>query len=256
MIIPNLHRQPVPLDSAQHRQTRVRLPVTDWSHVAGMNGLFLTAAECLHMAADYPIVFVKTGQDEKGQVDYAPIAVLGMTNNQNLYLNGGTWRATQLPAMMASYPFCVARAPGDRYAVCIDGAYSGLATAGEGDRLFTDDGQPAEFAKTVQAELERLESLINATRVISRRLSALGLLQEKRFDATLPNGEKLAVDGFYTIDEAAVKALPDATVLELHRDGLLSLINAHWVSLGQMRRLLQWHAESVAATATAAAAKG
>lgn len=256
MIIPTLHRQAVPLDSAQHRQTRVRLPVTDWSHLATLNGLFLTAAECLHMAAEYPIVFVRTGQDEQGQTDYAPIAVLGMTNDQNLFLDGGRWRATQLPAMLATYPFCVARAPGDRFAVCIDGAYNGLATEGDGQRLFTDTGEPAEFAKTVQGELERLESLINATRVISRRLASLGLLQEKRFDATLPNGDKLAVDGFFTIDEAAVKALPDATVLELHRDGLLSLINAHWVSLGQMRRLLQWHGDRVLAAAAASQAAG
>ena len=62
-------------------------------------------------------------------------------------------------------------------------------------------------------------------------------------NATLPDGQKLAVDGFYMIDEAKVKALPDATVLELHREGLYSFIQAHWVSLGHMRRLLGWRIE-------------
>ena len=243
MIIPTLHRQPVPLDAVQHRQTRVRLPVADWTHMAGLNGLFLTAAECLHAANDYPIVFVKTGADEQGESDFAPIAVLGMTNNENLFVEGTKWRATHLPSLLATYPFCVARAPGDRRAVCVDSAYAGLSTEGEGQRLFNDNGEPTEFARTVQTELERMEGLINGTRAIARRLATLGLLQEKRFDATMPGGAKLAVDGFFTVDEAAVKALPDATVLEMHRDGLLSFINAHWVSLGQMRKLLQWRGE-------------
>ena len=31
MINQNLHRQPVALDSAQHRNLKLRLPITDWA---------------------------------------------------------------------------------------------------------------------------------------------------------------------------------------------------------------------------------
>lgn len=240
MIVPQLHRQPVPVDTQTHGATRVRLPVTDWSHLAQTNALFLTAAECVHAACDYPIVFIKAGVDDKGETDYAPIAVLGMSAGENLYLEGGRWRALHLPALMGTYPFCVARAGQERYAVCLDAASSALANEGEGQRLFDDAGQPTEFSRTVQAELEKFESQINATRNIARKLAALGLFSERRFDATLPDGRRLAVDGFYTVEEEKLRQLPEATVLELHRDGLLTFIHAHWVSLGQMRRLLEW----------------
>ena len=52
----------------------------------------------------------------------------------------------------------------------------------------------------------------------------------------------------FDVEEEKLRQLPEATVLELHRDGLLTFIHAHWVSLGQMRRLLEWRVarESVA----------
>lgn len=248
MIVPKLHRQPVALDSNLHRRTAVRFPITDWSHLAGVNSLFLTAAECLNAAADYPIVFIPGGPDDKGGVDYAPIAVFGMGQGENLFLDGTRWRGSQIPALMATYPFCLAQVAADRLALCMDAASSAFATEGEGKRLFDDEGKVTPFTLQVQAELERLEGQIATTRQVMRRLAALDLFRARSFDATLPDGRKLGVDGFYTIDEERVRALPDATVLELHRDGVLVLIHAHWVSLAQMRRLLEWRVEREAAT--------
>jgi hypothetical protein len=250
MIIPQFHINAVPVDSQKHRQTRVRLPVGDWSHISGLNALFLTATECMNAATDYPIVFVQTGQDDKGEPDYAPIAVFGLRQGENLYVENNRWRVIQVPALMAVYPFCTARAQGsDQFAVCLDEGSAAVSTDGPGERLFTDAGEPTDFTKRLLAELERMESATNGTRQVARRLASLGLLEQKRFDATLPNGQKLAVDGFYMIDEERVKALPDATVLELHRGGLYSFIQAHWVSLGHMRRLLGWRIQRESAQA-------
>jgi hypothetical protein len=36
-------------------------------------------------------------------------------------------------------------------------------------------------------------------------------------------------------------------VAELHRTGVLGLMHLHWVSMGNMRRLVDWHAERRAA---------
>jgi hypothetical protein len=248
MITPLLHRQPVALDKSLHRQSTLRLPVADWSQLSGMNSIFLTAAECANAASDMPIVFIRAGADAQGVVDYAPIGVFGLTEGENLFLDAGQWRGTHLPALMAAYPFCVQRADGDRTLVCIDAACAGLAEGGDGLRLFDDAGEPSELTRNKQAELERLDAQIALTRQVGRRLADLKLFVQRRFDATLPDGRKLSLEGFYTIDEDRVKALPDATVLAMHRDGLLGFIHAHWVSMGQMRRLLQWRIEREAAT--------
>lgn len=243
MIIPNLHREARPVDSQVHRRTAVQLPVASWAHLAQTNALFVTAAECMQAACDYPVVFIKAGDDGQGGADFAPIAVFGLGPGENLYLEQGRWRGANLPALMSTYPFCIARSDAERFAVCLDVAYEGLSDGGAGERLFDDAGKPTEFASRVQAELERLEAQIQGTRQVSRRLADLGLLVEKRFDATLPDGRKLSVDGFFMVDEDKVKALPDATLLELQRSGLMNMIQAHWVSLNQMRRLLNWRIE-------------
>lgn len=248
MIIPALHRQIRPVDSQTDRHLAVRLPVPSWAHLASTNALFLSAAECLHAACDYPIVFVKAGEDGQGGSDYAPIAVLGLAAGENLYLEGGQWRVHQLPTLLASYPFAIARGQGengqgDQFAVCIDAAYEGLSQGGEGERLFDEAGQTTEFARRITSELERLEAQIQGTRAAVRRLADLKLLVARRFDGVLPDGSKISADGFFVVDEDKVKALPDATLLELQRSGLMHLVHAHWVSLHQMRRLLMWRGE-------------
>ena len=250
MIIPALHRQAVAVDNQVHRRTTVRLPVPSWAHLATTNALFLTGPECLGAASDFPIVFVKAGDDGQGGTDYAPIAVFGLTAGENLYVHEGRWRTPRLPLLMASYPFAIARGDQGQFAVCIDAAYEGLSEGpsegshgSEGERLFDDEGQPTAFARQVTADLEQLEAQIQSTRAIGRRLAELGLLVEKRFDGTLPNGQTVSVDGFLMVDEDKLKALPDATLLDLQRTGLMHLIHAHWVSLGHMRNLLMWRAE-------------
>jgi hypothetical protein len=253
LINQNLHRNAVPLDSIQHRQLRLRLPVTDWSPAARLNAIFVAAAEFADTCREFPIVFVRAGKDAGGKEQIAPIAVLGLVQEQNLYLSGERWRTTYMPAVLRSYPFCIGRVDAERFAVCLDMGWSGVGS-GEGMALFEGDGQPAPLLKEMQKHLETLEGEVQRTRVVCARLLELDLLRDMRFDATLPDGRKHSVDGFLTVDEAKMRELPDAVVVELHRNGILGLIQLHWVSLGNMRRLLDWHVERSAATASAAPA--
>ena len=62
-----------------------------------------------------------------------------------------------------------------------------------------------------------------------------------RFEAQLPSGEKLDVDGFMTINEKALAELPDEKVVQLHRNGLLEVITMHRLSLRLMSRLAQMY---------------
>jgi hypothetical protein len=253
LIIPNLHTNAVPLDRDRHRTTKLRLPITDWSIGNRLNAVFVAAVEFGDVAKEYPIVFIRAGKDEAGVEQVAPIAVMGMVNEQNLFEAGGRWRSNYMPAVLRSYPFCIARFDAEQFAICIDQGWGGLSET-EGEALFQADGTPTELLTAMQKHLETLEAEIQRTRAIGHRLVQLDLLREMRFDATLPDGRQHSVDGFLTVDEARMQALDDATVGQLHRDGILGLIHAHWLSLGNMRRLVDWHAEREAATAAPAAA--
>ncbi len=253
MINQNLHLQPTALDSAQHRNLKLRVPITDWRVASRLNAMFVAAAEFGDVCREFPIVFVKAGKEADGTDAIAPIAVFGLTANENLYLTGERWRAQYMPAVLRAYPFCIARIDDQRFAVCVDTAFAGANTE-DGTPLFNEDGTQAPLLKEMQAHLETLEGEIQRTRLFGKKLLELGLLQDMRFDATLPDGRKHTVDGFLTIDDKKATELSDAVVGELHRTGMLGLMHLHWVSLGNMRRLVDWHVERSAATAPASAA--
>jgi hypothetical protein len=239
MIDPTLFAEPQALDRVQHRKLRLKANVTHHDRTAGMNALFITAVEFGDVCREYPIVFVDAGTTADGQRDVAPMAVLGLAQGENLMLGAdGAWAARYTPALLRGYPLGVAPLQGQNYAVCVDAKGGGLS-AEAGERLFDDGGAPTPFLEERRQFVEEIEREAQRTRLFGRRLLELELLRAMRFDATLPDGDKISVDGFLAIDEEKLTALPEATVFDLHRSGVLSLIHAHQISLGLMRALVE-----------------
>ncbi len=248
MIIPALHRQVVPLDREAHRRLHVR-PLADWRVAASLNSAFIAAGEMIDACREYPIVFVRADAAAAGAPTIvAPVAVFGLSLQENLFLDGPIWRASYLPAVLRLYPFALGRVDEDKLAVCIDSSWEGFSES-EGQALFDDKGDPAELTQRVKDQLEAYETDIQRTRQVCARFVELGLLREMRFDLQAPGGRTFAVEGFLTLDEEKYRALPDATVLELHRNGLLGLIHAHMISLRNLQRLGQWKMERLGAAA-------
>ncbi len=200
------------------------------------------------MAREYPLVFVNAGKDETGKELIAPVAIFGLANEENLYLEGDRWRADYMPAVLRMYPFGIGRIDAERYALCMD-MNCPFITQGEGQRLFEDDGKPTAYLDGIHEQLSKIENEVQRTRQFCQLLADKQLLRDMRFDAELPDGQKLVVDGFLAIDEKKLADLPDADVLALHRNGALGLIHAHMLSLGHMRRLVAWRLQRAAAAA-------
>ncbi len=254
MIVPSLHKKAAALDSRLHRNLRVRQQGVDWSIAAELNALFVAAAEFGDACREYPILFVRSGSDDKGAQPVAPIAALGLGPQENLYLDGQQWRALYIPAVLRAYPFGTGRVgPEQRTVLSIDLGWAGLSQT-EGVPLFDAEGQPGEHLQALSKQLEQFEVEVQRTRELCRYLLDKDLLRDMRFDAELPDGQKLAVDGFLTIDDKRVAALPDADILQLHRSGVMGLIYAHYVSMGNMRKLVQWRVDGMSPANNQAAA--
>lgn len=240
MIDSNLHKNPVALDREQHRKLHLKLDGPPIGATAGMNAIFVTAVEFADVCKEYPIVFVRAGTNTAtNRPEVAPMAVLGLSPGENLMLEEGPrWAAHYLPAVLRAYPFGMARIDEERFALCFDSSFEGLSET-EGRPLFDADGKPSAFLTEMQQYLERLEAEVQRTRALGGRLLELGLLQDMRFDATLPEGHSIRVDGFMAIDDKKLNELPDATLGELQRNGILALIHAQQLSMGHMRRLVE-----------------
>lgn len=242
MINPELHKKPVALDRVLHRSLKLRTEVPNIEVAAELNSMFITATEFGEVCKEYPILFLRAGTDAQGQAQVAPVAVFGLARGENLYINRqaapATWRARYVPAMVRAYPFTMARLGQDQYAVAIDESWSGWSQT-EGQALFDEQGEATPYLAGLKTFIERVEDDVEMTRRIGLRLMSLKLLQDRRFDATLPDGSKFTVDGFLSVDEKRLGELPDAEVLELHRSGLLGLLHAHMLSLSNMATLME-----------------
>jgi len=251
VINPALFKKAAAVDTTAHQGWRIAPSRPDWSVAGELNAMFIASVEFGDACVEYPIVFVNAGSNPQGNRQIAPVAVFGLREKENLYLEqDGTWRANYLPALLQAYPFGIARVDDTRVVVVIDEAWSGWSQS-EGVSLFNDDGQPSEHLTAVRDQLEKIEAEVQRTRLFGDALVKADLLTAMRFDATLPDGKTVTVDGFLAVDEKKFAALSDETVLELHKNGALGLIHAHQISLRHMRRLVQWRQERDAAAPAA-----
>lgn len=236
---PPMYSNLVALDREQHKKLRLATNKSSLERITPLNSLFIAMAEFAEASRDFPVVFVRVGAAAEGQRPaIAPLAVFGLKQGSNLFVQDGQWTGRYMPAYIRRYPFAMARISdtSDDMAMCIDQGWEGLSET-EGDLLFKEDGQPTELLENAKTFVEDFEREAERTRQGCQILQDLDLFQDMRFEATLPNGEKLDVDGFMTINEKKLAELPDDKVLELFRNGLLELITIHRVSLGHMSRL-------------------
>jgi hypothetical protein len=227
-----------PLDREAHKNLKLDTAKAVVGQVADQNSVFLAAVEFGDACKEFPVVFVRAGEaGADGKQPVAPLAVLGLKPGSNLFVDGDKWTANYVPAYVRRYPFAMARLDGNanNLAVCYDSKWAGFNEA-TGEALFKD-GEPTEFLLNARSFLENFEQEAERTRLICNLLAELDLLQDMRFEATLPSGEKLDVEGFLALDEKKYAELPDAKVLELHRNGLIALIEMHRLSMTNMNRL-------------------
>jgi SapC len=246
---PSLYRRSIALDPALHRSRKVS-PLTDFSIARDLHAVFVAATEFPQAALEFAIVFVDTSRnDAAGRPTMSPVVLLGLTQGENLHVEGVRWEARYIPAYIRRYPFSTANLPGPSGSnVLVDEAWAGFSEHGA-EPLFEAGDVPAPALRRAMDFLERFELETERTRVFCARLVMLGLLKEMKTDATLPNGQKISVDAFHAVDEEKLRALSDATILELWRTGLLMLIQAHLLSLANIRHLVNKKAARLQAAA-------
>lgn len=254
MIVTNLHKEPIALDTVLHRDLRLKNDLNAVPLLAPFTSFMVSVSEFNDVATTFPILFVRAAPDALGKDTVAPVAVFGMKPGENLFAIDGKWDAPYIPAMLRAYPFTMARIEGsDRWAMVFDNTWEGMSRT-EGTPLFNEQGEASELLNNVHKFVQDLESDIERTRQACAVLMDLKLLKPMRFDATLANGESLSVDGFLTADEEAIGKLTDAQIAMFYRNGLLGLLQTHIMSLNNMRRLLDRRIIQGNAAARAAAA--
>jgi SapC protein len=206
----------------------------NYDYCAKARAIPITVSEIIPAMKNYPIIF---GNLENP----APLAIVGMVDDVNLFVDEeGNWdTATYIPGYVRRYPFGVASGDGgERLAIVIDTAYSGLKEGGE-FQLFKD-GAPSESTQQAIEFCQAFEQDRSVTEGFGQRLKQLELIRAQSAQFTLQGAaEPVNFAEYYGIDEKILQELSDEQFLELRKGGMLPLIYAMLMSMSNWRVLLQ-----------------
>jgi hypothetical protein len=237
-------REIVPLN----REKKVRLlrPGEVPAFAIAANAIPISYTEFAMVAREYPIVFTRAA----GSQAYGPVAVLGMTEGENLYNRGGTWsEGVYVPAYARRYPFCMSRVTIDKVEqkqrlICVEKSHLDDAA---GEALFDAKGAPTEKWKEIERLLTEYEADLERSREMCGILADYGLLEPFTMQAKLnAGGGPLAMTGMHRVAEAKIEHLNASQLKNLAKKGILSRVYAHLLSLENFGRLLDRKAAKAA----------
>ncbi|MDZ5645810.1 SapC family protein [Nitrospirillum sp. BR 11828] len=194
-----------------HRDLHVKAkasPAFDAKHFVAV-----IVAEFPLLAVQCPILFSKDA--ETGA--FLCGAVLGFQQNENLFLTQEGWQGYR-PLTLQRGPFYTV---GDDLGIDLDDARVGRDV---GEPLFGANGEMTPYLKGIIAAMQELRPGLERTKRFIDTLLGLKLIEPIDISLSFDDGSQLQLDGLYTIDRDALRALPDAAVLDLFRRGYMQLI--------------------------------
>ena len=229
------YERPVPLNRERHQNLKLAAVPDHFRFAARSNTVPIMSSEFAEAARDYPIVFV--GEDDGV---FSVAALVGLRDNENLMVDdAGRWASDRyVPAFARRYPFVLAKtSSGEQLTVCVDEVHPGLGTV-EGEALFLPDGAATPYLERVLDFLKAFHGEALRTAAFATRLKELGLLVPKVIQVERTGQMRQSVRGVWIVDQAKLRGLDDARVVELFRNGHLAWIEAHLLSLGSLGRLV------------------
>lgn len=228
------YKEVVPL----YKNQKVRLldvgEIPEFAH--NLNAIPISYTEFALVAREYPIVFTS---GDRGQT-FAPVAVLGMTQGENLFFKDGAWaERIYVPAYARRFPFCMATVTLNKVQqqdrlICVESTY----IDDKGESMFDDKGEPLEKWKDIERLLTEFEADLERSREMCAILSDYGLLEPFTMQATLNTGGAMHLTGMHRVDEKKLEHLNASQIKNLMRKGVMGRIYTHLLSLDNFTVLL------------------
>ena len=223
-----IYETAVPISSQKHRDYSVA-PTNSFDFARDLNAVPLVASETPIAAREFAIVFAGDG------TTMVPTAILGVSGTNAFVDEAGAWTGRYSPAFLRRYPFVFSRTEGaDTYSLCIDEAYPGLNSEGRGERMFDSEGARTQYLNTVLEFATRYQREFDATLAYVKRLTDLDLFEPAQATINLPDGTSTSLQGFSRVNRTKLHQLPDETLGELVRSGLMEFCHAHLASLANV----------------------
>lgn len=212
------------LNNVAHKNLRV---IRDYSLAYGDNEMSTVTfpQELRSIQNEYPIFFQKSSETGK----FIPVALMGLRQQENLFLSEQGWDAQYIPASVKRRPFLIGiqpPKPGETQAsrmVYVD-MDSPRISESQGEAVFLPHGGYAPYLESIVELLEYIQYGSELNEKFTETLLQYELLEVVRLEITLKSGERNNLAGFYTINEDKLSGLAGSAVAELHTKGFLECI--------------------------------
>jgi hypothetical protein len=210
------------LNSAAHAALRMHASPTEHPHFVpiGLNEFSRAAAVC-------PIFFAK----DAATGEFYAAAMFGFRPGELLMEEARSGAAAFRPLDVQRQGFFIV---GDDIAV--DRNHPRFAS-NAATSLFDESGEPSDALRGIQRAIGQLKMGIDATQGFIRELLALKLIEPIDINLSFDDGEKMQLDGLYTVSRDNLAELEDSQILGLFRKGFLQAVYTIVVSLEQVNTL-------------------
>ena len=195
----------------------------------------VTVDEFRKLQAHYPIVFQPDG---KG--GFAPAALFGLQEGENLFLTEAGWDADYLPLSVQRLPFSIGIAD-DELRMMVDMDSKRISHGAEGEAVFLPHGGTSDFTENANSVLRTLHEGLQATTEFIQTLVKHELLESFVLDVERPDGSRGQLVGYFMIHEERLAALDAGTVGLLHQADYLQPIYMAIASLSNFTTLIRRH---------------
>jgi hypothetical protein len=211
------------LDPLRHARLRVQAIAAEPPHfVQALAGEFSAAV------TSCPVLFSKDTTDGR----FFAGAMFGFKPGENI-VGGIDERGGFDPLMLRREGFFIS---GQQ--IAIDRDHPRFSEAA-GDALFDEDGTPAAALRAVQRVLGEIHAGLEQTQAFIAAMTELKLVEPIDVSLKFDDGEKLSLQGLYTVSLDRLRAIDDAAALRLFRAGHLQLAYLMTASLRHLARLAQ-----------------
>ncbi len=224
--LPVLYRSVTPMNREQHAAMRLAPLPQPLSFARGTHLLPAMVDEFAAAARELPIVFLPEADG------ISPVFMLSLRSGINGFVTSeGLWTASYLPAYIRRYPFVLGDIEGRDPILCFDDQFEGFNET-HGEIMFNPDGKPSAVLEAAMQFAGGFREAGQRTTQFVKKLRELDLFKSVTMDVNSAKLGKTTIEGLLVIDEAKLKTLNDAVILDLQKTGYLPAIHAHLLSLG------------------------
>ena len=230
----------VVINNIDHKDIKVDTRYSsDYGHNHGRSLVFPT--EFNQIQCEYPILFV---QDPKNQ-QFQSVALVGLEEDENLFLKSGNWHATYVPHMINKGPFSiglqdqVVDGQEQRKPVVMLDTDDKRVNTENGQALFLEFGGNSPYLERIQSTLVSINDGIDISKPMFAAFSELNLLEPVTLKLDVNADKSFQLEGYFTINAENLAKLSGSDLQDLHQAGFLQLAHAVIASLNNMQKLVK-----------------